>query len=339
MGIDNLDDPRAPDRSLRRSSAVQGTSSPIGNSSVSEGALEIRSNEGLIVAGSAKVSGTLAVTGTETVAGTLIVTGTERVDGTLRVTGHFIVDGDQTVNGPLVVAGTFTITGATTLTGNLTVNSPGKITVAGGSSPATLQNGQLAFGTGGVVEADVTNGGVRMIVGTTRVYVGSGIAAVQAGLNSVAVTPTQTTVTGTTVVNGSFSVSGGSKSFRMDHPTKPGKWLYHGSTESPVSGIEYWGEGNVDDSGTVSVDLPEYFEALAKPDGRVVLVTGRGFAADWTDIEDGSFLVSGPANRRFSWLVKAERLGGDFELEADQILEPVPVEAEGVNASPEPPSE
>lgn len=314
MGIDNLADPRAELKAMRRSANVQGTASPGGNTSVSEGAFEIRSNEGLIVSGSAKVSGTLAVTGTETVAGTLIVTGTERVDGTLRVTGHFIVDGDQTVNGPLVVAGTFTITGATTLTGNLTVNSPGKITVAGGASPAVLADGSLTFGTGAKLEAD--GAGARLISGSAgpRVYVFPTAIGVQYDPTHFV----QVTGGGVTVKGGlstdTLSTSS-SKQFAIPHPTKPGMTLRHGSTESPVSGIEYWGDTHLDGHGRCEIALPDYFEALAKIENRAVFVTGRGFAADWTDIDDGVFVVTGEPAGRFSWQVKAERRWADFETE------------------------
>lgn len=141
MGIDNLADPRAELKQMRRAAAVQGTANPGGNTSVSEGAFEIRSTEGLIVSGSAKVSGTLSVTGTETVAGTLGVTGTTNLTGPTNLTGTTKLTGDTTQQGP------FHVQGATDLTGNLSVNSPGKITVAGGV-PMTI--GQLGSGIGGI---------------------------------------------------------------------------------------------------------------------------------------------------------------------------------------------
>lgn len=114
----------------------------------------------------------------------------------------------------------------------------------------------------------------------------------------------------------------GAKSFRMPHPTKPGYWLRHGSTESPVSGIEYWGVETLDETGSAIVQLPEYFEELAKPDGRVPFVTGRGFDADWSDIEDGAFTVTGAPGGRFSWQVKAERIDADFLLEEPMARAP-----------------
>lgn len=165
MGIDNLADPRAEAKAARRNTRALATSSPAGNTSVSEGAFEIRSLEGLIVSGSARVGGTLRVSGTqnvdgalnvsgtETVSGTLVVTGTERVDGTLRIAGHFIVDGDTNVTGPMHVTGVWTmdgngtINGDTGLYGNLVVQGGGRITVAGG---VQMKIGQLGSGIGGI---------------------------------------------------------------------------------------------------------------------------------------------------------------------------------------------
>lgn len=113
---------------------------------------------------------------------------------------------------------------------------------------------------------------------------------------------------------GNFATTG-SKNFIMDHPTKPGWQLLHGSTESPVSGVEYWGTDSVDPSGSTVITLPEYFEGLVKPDTTHVLVTGNGSMVSWTDVVQGEFTVSGTPGTEFAWLVKAERFGGDFELE------------------------
>ena len=137
-------------------------------------------------------------------------------------------------------------------------------------------------------------------------------------------------------INGGLSVSG-TKNFVMDHPTKPGMELLHASTESPVSGIEYWGTETLDASGSATVTLPDYFEALAKPDGRVNLVWANGVALEWTAIASGAFTVTGPAGTSFSWLVKAERYGGDFEVERTKVTPPVPMTPDAPPA-PSPPS-
>lgn len=108
-----------------------------------------------------------------------------------------------------------------------------------------------------------------------------------------------------------------SKNFKIRHPTKPGMDLYHGCTESPMSGVEYWGEAELDDRGVATVALPDYFEALTKQRNRAILVTPKDqvdiLAA--TDIDGGHFSVTGTPNQRFTWLVKAERKDADFAIE------------------------
>lgn len=157
MGIDNLNDPRASDRSLRRSSAVQGTASPGGNTSVSEGAFEIRSNEGLLVSGSAKVDGWLVVTGTERVTGLLEILGQLVASGTIKFTGSTRFEGDTTQVGPFHIQGATDITGAlsvnglTTLLKTLTVATGGKIVVGN----MTLDPAAAAGGTVGAITAPV----------------------------------------------------------------------------------------------------------------------------------------------------------------------------------------
>lgn len=62
------------------------------------------------------------------------------------------------VVGPWELIGSGKIRGDVEVLGNVDVKSPGRIRIDGGSSPATLENGAMTFGTGGKVEADVTNG-------------------------------------------------------------------------------------------------------------------------------------------------------------------------------------
>jgi cytoskeletal protein CcmA (bactofilin family) len=152
--------------------------------------------------------GGLDVTGTQTVSGLLSGSGELRwsgvmnITGSQHVTGPTVFDGSLRVNGPIDVYGTWKligngqIQGNVVVTGNVDVNSPGRIRINGGSSPATLEDGRLSFGTGGVVEADVTNGGVRLNVGVNRVYVGTGAVAIQRGGVSIILSGSGITMTG-----------------------------------------------------------------------------------------------------------------------------------------------
>lgn len=304
---DNLNDNPIP--SILRRLRILETTAPVGFTSISRGALRVASNEGLLVQGSQKVEGWLVVTGTERVTGLLEVLGTLSVAGQMNVTGPLNTSGEMNVNGPLKVSG------AATLGAILTLAAGGKI-LGGGM---TIEGGKVKFDTGASLEAD--GGGARLISGGSgpRAYVFPGSAGMQFDPSrGVQVNGTGTHVAGMLWADGGLQTQG-SKNFIMNHPLKPGHWLRHGSTESPVSGIEYWGAVELDRSGRAVVDLPDYFEELAKPAGRTVLVTGRGFAADWTDITDGSFEIAGSPGGRASWLVKAERFGGDFLLEEPQF--------------------
>lgn len=118
--------------------------------------------------------------------------------------------------------------------------------------------------------------------------------------------------------NGNLTASG-TKNFVIEHPTRPGRALVHASTESPVSGLEYTGTTTLDDDGQAVVELPDYFEALAAPDGRTVHLTpvGRPFPVGADPIDDGRFTAYGEPGRTVSWLVKARRgdTAGQFEVE------------------------
>lgn len=277
--IDNLDDDELAEL-LRRVAALE-KASPLSNTSVERGRLRMYDGSELLIEDS-----------------NLTISGIATVDGQFVGTGTFHWTGPADLEGSVGVKG------------NMTVSGGGKIVVSG-SDPLTLGliGGLPALGFTNAVVAGVA-GGLRVTGGNALLQVsGSAVAITIDGVGRATVSPSGLGVTG------DFNASG-AKMFRMPHPLKEGWQIQHGSTESPVSGTEYWGEATVDESGETAVMLPDYFETLNKQQGRAVLVTGRGFAADWTDIVDGAFTVTGPAGKRFSWLVKAERFGGDFVVES-----------------------
>ena len=162
------DDPTGSDsmRELVKRIRRLETGSPLGNSSITKGSLRIASAEGLIVEGSAKVTGTLAVTGILNANGTVTLTGTVGISGPLDITGN------------------------TTLSGDLTVDSAGQITVAG-AAPMVLgiaANGypgiEFPVGrlTAGANQVALTNsaGTAAIAVETTRAIVAYGINGMQA---------------------------------------------------------------------------------------------------------------------------------------------------------------
>lgn len=300
-------------RRLRRLEAA----ADLGYASVSRGSLRILSNEGFLVEGSAKVIGWLIVTGTERVTGTLEVLGDLIASGTISLTGPLTQTGDSDFTGDIDITGDLHIDGTTTLTKTMTVNSPGKIVFPGGASPLTLQSGEMSFASGGVI--DGTSGLRMQMPGGGFISLQAGIAQMLIGTNYVAITSAGTTING--------PVFAPSKSFLIDHPTKPDKKLRHGSTEGPTHGIEYHGTVDLDDDGVGVVELPDYFESIALTEGRTAHLTPIGAAfVPWYEhpIADGKVVVHGDSGASVSWLVKADRELFDVEPDASLFPGPVP---------------
>lgn len=71
-------------------------------------------------------------------------------------------------------------------------------------------------------------------------------------------------------VNGSFAAT--TKSFVIDHPTKPGMKLRYGSLEGPENGV--YVRGKLKDNNVI--ELPEYWTKLVDPDSITVQLTPIG---------------------------------------------------------------
>ena len=103
-------------------------------------------------------------------------------------------------------------------------------------------------------------------------------------------------------VNGSFAAT--TKSFVIDHPTKPGMQLRHGSLEGPENGVYVRGrlKGN-------KIELPEYWTKLVDPDSITVNLTAIGKSQDIyvEDIKDNVVYVGGK-NVNCFYTVYAERV-------------------------------
>jgi hypothetical protein len=135
-------------------------------------------------------------------------------------------------------------------------------------------------------------------------YALGGIARLWSGSDKVTVT-TSGTLTAAT------------KNFRINHPLDPERrFLIHACLEGPENAIYYRGQGRLE-GGHARVELPDYFEALARPDGRTVALTScceenepiSVLAA--SDVVNGAFNVRAADDRnprqRFYWEVKAVR--------------------------------
>jgi len=93
-------------------------------------------------------------------------------------------------------------------------------------------------------------------------------------------------------VNGSFAAS--TKSFKIDHPTKPGKKLVYGSLESPYHGVRLTGKDTLV-GGKCVVNLPDYICKLVMSDSVNIQITpikcGKVIYVDEISVENNYFTV------------------------------------------------
>ena len=110
------------------------------------------------------------------------------------------------------------------------------------------------------------------------------------------------------------SVYAASKNFVINHPLDPKtKQLVHSSLEGPEVAVYYRGEAQLV-RGEATVKLPDYFEALTRPEQRTVQLTPiDGWAPLFVNggVSQGAFRVrtnaGGDQTQRFYWEVKAVR--------------------------------
>ncbi|MBT2485819.1 MULTISPECIES: hypothetical protein [unclassified Microbacterium] len=315
-------------RDIRRESKATIRNASVGGDGIrihGGGWLRIE-NGGLSVTGSGVVSGTLTVSGRLEGDGTLEWDGPSYFNGTTTVRGNFGTTGSAIIAGSTTISGDLDVTGNATFGGSLDIDGPTQI------DGATTLNSTLTVSTGQIKAGAVTitpSGGGSVKVGTVTVDGGGSTGGRVYSSDQLELTGANGVRTGGTLTTSDVIALGvitaaelnvvGPKNFRMPHPSKPGFWLRHGSTESPVSGTEYTGRAKIGANGSVVVDLPEYFEALNKPANRTVQLTpiGQPFAVGAGDVLNGKFTVYGTPGRDVFWLVKAERFGGDFLLEEE----------------------
>jgi hypothetical protein len=102
--------------------------------------------------------------------------------------------------------------------------------------------------------------------------------------------------------------TGPSKSFIIEHPTDPNKYLVHVCLEGPEAGVYYRGVGEITNNTKTVILLPNYVKDLAH-DFTVQITgvyNGKVRAYNFTEIENNAFTVYGE-NGKFHWLVIGKR--------------------------------
>lgn len=116
--------------------------------------------------------------------------------------------------------------------------------------------------------------------------------------------------TASTALDVSGTITGTTKNFEIDHPTKEGYRLVHSTLEGPEVGVYYRGIGRLV-NGSASVNLPEYFDELTRDNTTTILLTAKGslpFTLSYDSFDEKSFVVHGSISEGyFDWQAEATR--------------------------------
>ena len=111
------------------------------------------------------------------------------------------------------------------------------------------------------------------------------------------------------------------KSFDIDHPTKPGKRLVYGVLEGPEHGVYH--RGTVEGKGNLLVELPDYWNKLVNEDYTVTLTTHGNYSVHIVEKSLNSFIIglTGPAFLKMIKPIKVDYLVHGSRKDAPLIIE------------------
>lgn len=179
MGVTHLDSLRQIKGQEARQRRRISRQSPLASSSVTRGGVRVASAEGLRAESVPGGAPAIDVTGRQRVSGEL------DGSGSFEWTGPWSLDGDGNITGDVGISGAVDITGILRLLSNLIVATGGKITV-GTMVIDPAGGGSVTFPGGAKLDAD-PGGGVRLTVGTNRVFVGANLVSMQMGSRSISI--------------------------------------------------------------------------------------------------------------------------------------------------------
>jgi hypothetical protein len=116
------------------------------------------------------------------------------------------------------------------------------------------------------------------------------------------------------------------KTFVIDNPVNPEKYLVHGCLEGPEAGVYYRGKGEITNDTHVIIELPYYVSSLAANFSVQVssIFNGRINNYNVSEVIDNKFTVYGN-NGKFYWMVYGTRQ----EIEVDPNKSDVVVKGDG----------
>ncbi len=200
-----------------------------------------------------------------------------------------------TLAGSLVGSG---INGSNVTTGTISGSRIGA-GIDGSNITSGTIGGSTSINTSGNITVSLTSGNAGYFFSNNNygVYASSNLTDAGHFVGSV------------TITNGLF-VTGGTKSFKIDHPLDPAnKYLVHAAIESDEVMNLYNGIVVLDKNGEAIVTLPNWFQALNK-DFRYQLTCVGGFAQVYIaeEVSNNSFKIAGgKSGMKVSWQITGVR--------------------------------
>jgi hypothetical protein len=111
------------------------------------------------------------------------------------------------------------------------------------------------------------------------------------------------------------------KSFDIEHPTKPGKRLVYGVLEGPEHGVYH--RGTVEGKGKLTVELPEYWSKLVGADYSIQLTSWGNYNVHIVEKSENSFIIQltgDPISRmlktiKVDYIIHGSRLDAPLQIE------------------------
>ena len=111
------------------------------------------------------------------------------------------------------------------------------------------------------------------------------------------------------------------KSFDIEHPTKPGKRLVYGALEGPEHGVYH--RGTVEGKGKIQIELPEYWSKLVNEDYSIQLTSWGNYNVHIVEKTNNSFIIELTGNPfsqkliviKVDYVVHGSRIDAPLETE------------------------
>jgi len=206
-------------------------------------------------------------------------------------------------------------------TGDVSIGNNAAFTIGGSAKLTVLGASGTVYLAGGSTNGDQfylrKNGSVTGMYEWQTYYSSNNAGTIQLQPygGSVTIGGSNATTTHKLQVFGSFAAT--TKSFVIDHPTKEGMKLRHGSLEGPEDGVYVRGRL----TGETVIELPDYWTGLVHEDSITVQLTAMGGKADlWVEsIADNKVTVGCDTEVDCFYFVQATRKdvdAWDVEYEA-----------------------